>query len=181
MRFAMRFAYLLLPLPLLALPTLTDCVTKSCTAMACYDGATLTVDFAPPAAPVHGLRFDLCRNDTCVTAGLGDGGGASAQPPTTASQTCGLSPGAENPILGYCTYQLGTDGRVVVQVTFDAPNDATHTTLEDGDVYRVVVTSDTGAVLADARSTAKYDQVHPNGADCDGAYYCQYTNMKASL
>lgn len=162
----------------IAAPVLAGCtISKSCTLLGCSDGASLAIDapFAGGSAPLH---FELCRNGQCTATG-GDGGSQTVAAASRQRQSCGFVWSTD--LEPDCFYDLGADDRLHVQGRLGAPNSADHSQLHDGDVYHLVVTTGMGTVVLDVSTAVTYTRNQPNGADCDGAYYCQNADVHRSL
>jgi hypothetical protein len=173
MRLSLLFAFAALPLLAHCRP---DEEEEALCVQPCSDGAWITIDFPPPPPKAHALRFTLCRNDACVVSSA-DGGPVDYPVPTESEQICDPFPGTEF-ARTTCTYQIGDDGRAHVWIFAAAPRDGA---LRDGDVYRVLVTSETGAPVADASLTATYEPSTPFGNGCPGKAVCQDANLRKSL
>ena len=133
-----------LAVPASALPA---CTPKTCTLADCSDGVDISV-YA--TANLGALRRDgaieVCRNDRCTTGAVVERGALSLKGETSAS--------------GWVSY---VDDRCsLVTMRIELPRDA-----RDGDRYRIVVKDDSGTVLVDEESVAKYEAFRPNGLDCE--------------
>jgi hypothetical protein len=137
---------------------------RACTEIGCGSsgaqfalGAFAVADVTP--STTSAAEFDVCLNGHCSTVVLGElpASGASLEirgavvvPNVTMSATFSA---AANDMISVSVNVLGPDA----------------TPFNDGDVYRVKVTSTDGRVLSDRSWTVDYHLVYPNGPQCEPA------------
>jgi len=145
---------------------------RDCTTIACDDNLSVAVDFpAPP--PKDAIAVKVCRNGVC-SASLPSGDGGANDP----YRTCVVT-GDLGDVVCYFVAQQG--GRLALNLRLVAEYTKEHSVLHDGDAYEVHVTDATsGAVLVDLEESVTYEHVQPNGAECDGDFYCQEATLRTS-
>ena len=158
------------PLVALAAALSASCAkTRECTTLGCDNGMTIAMDFdAPPASDA--LRVKICLNGTC-----------NASVPSDASdpyRTCVLSGQLGNVI---CYFVPQQNGRLQLNLRVITEYSPDHAILHDGDALEVHVTDASGAAIADLAQPITYEHLQPNGAECDGDFYCQTATIRKSF
>ncbi|AKU98187.1 hypothetical protein AKJ09_04851 [Labilithrix luteola] len=130
---------------------------KSCTAIGCADGATLSAHLQMPVDAFGTLQVKACWNGYCGTGSVDQEKDAgSGEPLPTLFQLQGGSL--------YGTVHRVDEGsgwtRLDVSVRPAAET-------KDGDRYTLTVTDAQGAVLFDVERITTYSRSYPNGPDCD--------------
>jgi len=150
--------------------------------MGCVSGATFSAPVASDSDALAGMVLTLCRDAACTTGAIVETRPCASCPPRLAVRLSGpLDVSADLLPAGD---QLASDGGTTVissytlVVTFNAKTDAARDALANGDVYVVrLAPARGGAAVIDVTKSVTYAKVQPNGADCDGAFYCRSASL----
>lgn len=184
-------------LVLSALSCVVACSTSNahvaCPALICGDEASIVVDFASPSDLTR-LVIVACRNDACWSSAPIDGGsvtwpadggvtvdGGSYYPGEAGGDRTTYVLLGPNPEPSSASLATLDGGRVeaTISLRFGYRNQAG---LADGDTYTLHIDDPvSGVVVADARWTATYTKVDPNGPGCDDGSHCMQATLRQSL